>query len=123
MIRKSAATCNAKRILNLICSYESGIDYNIDYQIRSVYVFLVKMNDMQQVQLEMMRFLKRLNTIYAGDLKEEFRKLYEILKPYEQHPYERRTFYYLDVLSWLQSKVEGIPVAEVIRRRFLSENK
>ncbi|MFR4025226.1 MAG: hypothetical protein ACLTZY_05220 [Alistipes indistinctus] len=39
------------RILNLICSYESGIDYNIDYQIRSVYVFLVKMNDMQQVQL------------------------------------------------------------------------
>ena len=29
------------RILNLICSYESGIDYNIDYQIRSVYVFLV----------------------------------------------------------------------------------
>ena len=111
------------RILNLICSYESGIDYNIDYQIRSVYVFLVKMNDMQQVQLEMMRFLKRLNTIYAGDLKEEFRKLYEILKPYEQHPYERRTFYYLDVLSWLQSKVEGIPVAEVIRRRFLSENK
>ena len=91
--------------------------------LRSVYLFLIKMNDMQQVQLEMMRFLKRLNTIYAGDLKEEFRKLYEILKPYEQHPYERRTFYYLDVLSWLQSKVEGIPVAEVIRRRFLSENK
>ncbi len=111
------------RILNLICSYESGIDYNIDYQIRSVYLFLVKMNDMQQVQLEMMNFLKRLNTVYASDLKEEFRKLYEILKPYEQHPYERRTFYYLDVLSWLQSKVEGIPVAEVIRRRFLSENR
>lgn len=109
------------RILNLICSYESGSDYNIDYQIRAVYVFLDKMNDLQQVQKEMMHFLKRLNSVYASDLKEAFRKLYETLKPYEHHPYERRTFYYLDVLSWLQSKVEGIPVGEVIRRRFLAE--
>ena len=109
------------RILNLICSYESGSDYNIDYQIRAVYVFLDKMNDLQQVQKEMMHFLKRLNSVYASDLKEAFRKLYETLKPYEHHPYERRTFYYLDVLSWLQSKVEGIPVSEVIRRRFLAE--
>lgn len=109
------------RILNLICSYESGSDYNIDYQIRAVYVFLDKMNDLQQVQKEMIHFLKRLNSVYASDLKEAFRKLYETLKPYEHHPYERRTFYYLDVLSWLQSKVEGIPVGEVIRRRFLAE--
>lgn len=109
------------RILNLICSYESGSDYNIDYQIRAVYVFLDKMNDLQQVQKEMMHFLKRLNSVYASDLKEAFRKLYETIKPYEHHPYERRTFYYLDVLSWLQSKVEGIPVGEVIRRRFLAE--
>ena len=109
------------RILNLICSYESGSDYNIDYQIRAVYVFLDKMNDLQQVQKEMMHFLKRLNSVYASDFKEAFRKLYETLKPYEHHPYERRTFYYLDVLSWLQSKVEGIPVGEVIRRRFLAE--
>ena len=109
------------RILNLICSYESGSDYNIDYQIRAVYVFLDKMNDLQQVQKEMMHFLKRLNSVYASDLKEAFRKLYETLKPYVHHPYERRTFYYLDVLSWLQSKVEGIPVGEVIRRRFLAE--
>ncbi len=109
------------RIFNLICSYESGSDYNIDYQIRAVYVFLDKMNDLQQVQKEMMHFLKRLNSVYASDLKEAFRKLYETLKPYEHHPYERRTFYYLDVLSWLQSKVEGIPVGEVIRRRFLAE--
>lgn len=110
------------RILNLICSYEAGMDYNLDYQVRSVYVFLVKMNDMQQVQQEMMAFLKRINSLFEADFKEEFRKLYEKLKPFENHPYERRTFYYLDVLSWLQSKLEGCSVAEVIRRRFLEDN-
>ena len=59
------------RILNLIASYEAGIDYNLDYQVRSVCLFLVKMNDMHQVQQEIMAFLKRLNSMYATNLKEE----------------------------------------------------
>ncbi len=106
------------RILNLIASYEAGIDYNLDYQIRSVYAFLVKMNDMHAVQREMLQFLKKLNTFYADHLKDELKILYERLKPYENHPYERRTFYYLDILSWLESKITGCSVGEVIRRKF-----
>ena len=106
------------RILNLIASYEAGIDHNLDYQIRSVYSFLVKMNDMQAVQQEMLGFLKRLNTIYADELKGELHRLHGRLKPYENHPYERRTFYYLDLLSWLESKITGQTMGEVIRRKF-----
>lgn len=110
------------RILNLIASYEAGIDYNLDYQVRSVCMFLVKMNDMHEVQKELIAFLKRLNSIYATSLKEELYKLYQRLKPYEHHPYEQRTFYYLDILSWLESKQKGVLVAEIIRQRFLREN-
>lgn len=106
------------RMLNLICSYELGIDYNLDYQIRSVYSFLVKMNDMNAVQGELLAFLKRLNHIYADNLKDELKTLYHKLKPYENHPYERRTFYYLDILSWLESKITGKTIGEIIRRNF-----
>ena len=60
--------------------------------------------------------------MYATNLKEELRQLYERLKPLEHHPFERRTFYYLDILSWLESKQKGSSVAEIIRRRFLEEN-
>ncbi|MCD8072113.1 MAG: hypothetical protein LUE10_02855 [Alistipes sp.] len=109
------------RILNLIASYEAGIDYNLDYQIRSVYSFLVKMNDMNAVQKEMLAFLKKLNSIYADEIKEELKALYERLKPYGSHPYERRAFYYLDILSWLESLQTGRPVAEIIRRKFLRD--
>lgn len=108
--------CFAK-ILTLIASYEAGIDHNIDYQIRSVYAFLVKMNDMQNVQREMLGFLKRLGKIYQSDLKDEFRRLYERLLPYENHPYERRVFYYLDVISWLESKITGRSISEVIQSK------
>ncbi len=106
------------RILTLIASYEAGIDYNLDYQIKSVFRFLVKMNDMGQVQREMLAFLKRLNSIYENEVKEQLAVLYERLKPYENHPYERRAFYYLDILSWLESKMSGLSVATIIRRKF-----
>jgi hypothetical protein len=111
--------CYAK-ILALIASYELGRDYNLEYQIRSVYSFLIKMNDLGEVQKIMLQFLKRLGTIYASDLNAELRHLYERLQPYENHPYERRTFYYLDILSWLESKLTGRSVADIIRARFLA---
>lgn len=109
--------CFAK-ILTLISSYEAGTDENLDSQIRSVYAFLVKMNDMQMVQKEMMGFLKRLDKIYVSELKSEFARLYERLLPYTTHTYERRAFYYLDIMSWLESKTTGRSVEEIIRDKF-----
>lgn len=106
------------RILNLISSYEAGIDYNMDYQIRTVYAFIVKMNDMHGVQKEMMKFLKRLNYIYASEFKNELKTLYEKIKPYENHPYERRPFFYLDIISWLESKLRDVTVQQIIQEKF-----
>ena len=110
--------CYAK-MLYLICSYEAGIDYNMDYQIRSVYSFLVKMNDMHQVQKELLAFLKKLGSMYQKDLKKELKGLYYRLKDLEDDPNERRTFFYLDILSWLESKITGSNVEEIIQRKFV----
>jgi hypothetical protein len=105
------------RILNLISSYEAGIDYNLDYQIRSVYKFIVKMNDMQEVQREMLSFLRKLSSINPSELRDELRTLYRRLQPYENHPYERRAFYYLDILSWLESKLTGRTMSAVLKAK------
>ena len=110
------------RILHLIASYEAGLDYNLDYQIRSTYAFLARMNDLHQVQRELIAFLKRLNAVYADGFKPELIRLYERLLPYTTHPYERRTFFYLDLISWLESKIRNLPVAEVIREKFRKNN-
>ena len=45
------------RVLNLVAHYEAGIDYNIDKLIVSTYKFLIKMNDLHQVQLKIITFL------------------------------------------------------------------
>jgi tetratricopeptide (TPR) repeat protein len=109
------------RILHLIASYEAGLDYNLDYQIRSTYAFLVKMNDLHAVQRELIVFLKGLHATADADFKVELEALYGKLLPYTTHPYERRTFFYLDLISWLESKIRNVPVATVIREKFQAQ--
>lgn len=106
------------RILHLIASYEAGDDYSLEYQIKNVYAFVVKMNDMHAVQHEIITFLKRIPHTYASDFKGELTRLYEHLKPFENHPYERRPFFYLDIISWLESKIKNIPIAEIIQQKY-----
>lgn len=111
------------RILHLIASYEAGDDYSLEYQIKNVYAFVVKVNDMHSVQHEIITFLKRIPHTYASDFKGELIRLYEHLKPFENHPYERRPFFYLDIISWLESKIKNIPIAEIIQQKYREEKK
>ena len=86
------------RVLNLVAHYEAGLDYNIDKLIVSTYKFLIKMNDLHAVQRKMIDFLKSLSDLYPSELKSAFKKLRDEMKEYENHPYEKRSFLYLDII-------------------------
>lgn len=105
------------RVLSLVAHYEAGMDYHLEVQLKSTYKFLIKMNDLHAVQKEMIKFLRNLGNIYPHELNAEFEKLYKRLKKYEDHPYERRAFLYLDILSWLESHLTNKPVALIIREK------
>ena len=107
------------RVLSLVAHYEAGMDYHLEIQLKSTYKFLLKMNDLHAVQKEMIKFLRGLGDIYPHQLKIEFQKLHTELKKYEDHPYEKRAFLYLDIISWLESHLEGRPVADIIREKAL----
>ena len=111
------------RVLNLVAHYEAGLDYNLDVLIKSTFKFLIKMEDLYEVQKEIIKFLKRLGDMYPQELKGEFIKLHEKLRQFEDHPYERRAFLYLDVISWLESKIHNKPVDQVIREKYLASLK
>ena len=107
------------RLLNLVAHYEAGYDQNLDALIRSTYRFLIKMNDLHIVQKKIISFLRKLTSIYPHQIRAAFKELYKELKVYENHPYEKRSFMYLDILSWLESKIEGIPVEKVVQKKNL----
>ena len=105
------------RLLNLIAHYEAAKDYHLESLLKSTYKFLLKVDDLHEVQKEMINFVQELKNIYPHELKGAFKRLYKKLKVYEDDPYERRAFLYLDVLSWLESKIQDRPVAEVIKEK------
>ncbi|WP_010521063.1 hypothetical protein [Aquimarina agarivorans] len=105
------------RVLSLIAHYEARMDLHLDTQLQNTYKFLIKMDDLYAVQKEMIKFLRNLENVNPLKIKEEFKKLYDRLKKYENHPYEKRAFLYLDILSWLQSNIEDRPIGEIIREK------
>lgn len=110
------------RVLSLVAHYEAGLDYHLETLLRSTYKFLIKMNDLHEVQKEMIKFIRGLQDIYPHDLKNAFKELHKTLKAFEDHPFERRAFLYLDIISWLESKIENKPVGEIIRTKYLAKN-
>lgn len=110
------------RILSLFAHYDSGMDYHMEIQLKSTYKFLIKMNELNEVQFEIINFLKQLPDVFPHDAKSAFEAILAKLKKYENDPYERRAFLYLDIISWLESKITNIPVDQVIRNKFLERN-
>ena len=105
------------RVLNIFAHYEAGFDYHLETHLRDTYKFLIKMNDLHAVQKAMIRFVRNLGDIYPHEIKTAFENLYTELMQYENDPYERRSFLYLDILSWLESKIKNVPIAEIIQQK------
>lgn len=108
------------RLLSLVAHYEAGMDYHLEIQLKSTYKFLLKMNELHAVQKEMIKFLRKMGSIFPQDLRAAFQELYDRLKVYEDHPYQKRAFLYLDILSWLESHLQGRPVADIIKEKALA---
>jgi hypothetical protein len=107
------------RLLHLIAHYELGNFDLLEYLIKSVYRYMAKMENLSKVEEEMFSFLRRSFHVGAHALKPEFEKLLTTLRKYEGNPLESRAFVYLDVISWLESKISGVNVQDVIREKFM----
>lgn len=105
------------RILNLIAHYDLDNEALVSYQVKSVYRFLLKMKEMQKVQHEVFKFIRRTPNMLRSDVRQEFILLKEKLLLLRKDKMERRPFLYLDIISWLDSKIKGITMVEAIRER------
>jgi len=107
------------RILNLIAHFELGNDDLVEYQIKSVYRFIGKLNDLNAVQQEIFKFLQKSRRMHTPkEITNEFRKLKDKLLVLRKMQYEKRPFLYLDIISWLESKLDKRKLQEVIKEKF-----
>ncbi len=111
------------RFLNLMAHYELGHMQLLEYLVKSVYRFLNKREELHQVLKEIILFIRRLPRIHKDDIDKEFIKLRDNLVKIENNPYERRPFLHLDIISWLEGKIQGKPIQEIIRQKFLERSR
>ena len=105
------------RVLNLIAHYECGLDYDLERQFVDTYKFLLKMENLQEVQKVFLTSIRDLSDVFPHEIKNEFKKIHAKLRVFENHPYEKRAFLYLDILSWLESKIENKSIAQIIKEK------
>ncbi len=111
------------RILKLIAHYEMGDNEMVQYQVKAVYRFLYKLEELNQVQQYIISFLRKVPLMDASSVKREFIKLRSNLIKLQQDPYEKRAFLYLDIISWLTCKIENRTIQEVMREKALNKSK
>ena len=109
------------RLLHLIAHYELGNFEIIEHLIKSVYRFMAKVENLSAVEEEIFKFLRKSFNLSPRQLKPAFEKLLLSLKKYENNRFEARAFAYLDIISWLESKIQDKAVCDVIRDKYLAQ--
>ncbi|MCA6491262.1 MAG: hypothetical protein IM572_01190 [Chitinophagaceae bacterium] len=107
------------RLLHLIAHYELGNHDLIQYLLKSVYRFMYKMKNLSVVEEKIFGFLRKAMRLNAQQIKPLFEQLLYELKPLEKSSTANRAFMYLDIISWLESKLSNVPVQEIIRKKYL----
>ncbi len=107
------------RLLHLIAHYELGNNEVVAYLSKSVYRFMAKMKNLGAVEEVLFNFLR--SSIQLGG-KPAFDNLLATLQPLEKNKLESRAFMYLDIISWLESKIQNKDVQTVIKEKFLAKN-
>lgn len=84
-----------------------------------MYRFMAKMKNLGAVEVVLFNFLR--NAIQSGK-EASFENLLQKLAPLEKNKLESRAFMYLDIISWLESKIQNKDVQTIIKEKFLQRN-
>jgi hypothetical protein len=106
------------RILALISHYELRNFDLLEYQVKSTFRYLSGNGNLGKFQNVILAFIRRvIHHPEEKNLIPEFEKLRVNLLRLKKDTYDSRAFVYFDIISWLESKIQGLPVEEVIQKK------
>ena len=111
------------RLVHLMAHYELGNDMLMESLTKSVYRFMAKMDNLTVVEEAMFKFLRQSISLSPRQLKPEMEKFLFDVKHLEKNRFETRAFAYLDIISWVESKVYDKPMGTVIHEKYLQSKR
>ncbi len=77
------------------------------------------MKTLTVVEEQIFIFLRHSTKVKSKELKPKLKQFLEKIKHLEKNRFETRSFAYLDIISWVESKVYEVPMAQIIRNKYL----
>jgi hypothetical protein len=111
------------RLLHLMAHFEMGNFELMEYLTKSVYRFMAKKENLSVLEEEMFKFLRTSFHLSRHKLKPELEVFLQKIKKFEKNRFETRAFAYLDIVSWVESKVYEKPMGTIIHDKYLSSRK
>jgi hypothetical protein len=111
------------RLLHLMAHYELGNDMLMESLTKSVYRFMAKMQNLTVVEEAMFQFLKKSFNLTTRQMKPELEIFLQKIKHLEKNRFETRAFAYLDIISWVESKVYTKPMSAIIHEKYLQSKR
>lgn len=107
------------RVQHLMAHFELGNFELMESLTKSVYRFMARKENLTRVEEEMFKFLRNAFHFSRHTLRAEFEKFLEKIRKFEKNRFEARAFAYLDIISWVESKVYQKPMSTIIREKYL----
>lgn len=111
------------RIISILIDYDTGEEEYFEQKLKAAYDYIVYEENLGKVQQVFLEFLKKVGSIYPQDLKKEFMGLKADIEKVNDGDFSRKTLLYFDLMSWIDSKIEGRSFAEIVREKNKSELK
>lgn len=111
------------RLLHLMAHFELGNFEIMESLTKSVYRFMAKMENLTVVEEEMFKFLRASFSVSTNKLKPALEQFLQKIKHLEKSRFETRAFAYLDIISWVESKVYRKTMSEVIHQKYIASKR
>ena len=107
------------RILRLINYYEMERYDELEYMLRSTYRYMMKQKVLFRFDDILLKFIRKLiRVLYNHDkMIETMSHTRNALIKLSKNRTEGKTLYYFDFISWLESKIQNRPFAEIVKEK------
>lgn len=109
------------RLMHLMAHFELGHYNLLEHLVESVGRFFSKMRDLNEVQKVLFQFFRNNLDVKPKDMIRSLETLRKEVIRLELNPYEGRTFHHLDIVAWIDSRIAGVTIGDVIRDRFTAK--
>lgn len=106
------------RILFLMAHYDEE-NYDImDYLVKNVRQYIKKIKHQDLLITKSLNFFSVIVKMPLGERRNAIKEFNKELTMIRDAPYEKRAFLYLDITSWVQSKLRGMTLQQIVKENF-----